>query len=799
MLRERILVLVTVAVAMLGATRAGADCVALDGKRLHIRSQSDDARDRISWKAKDPAGRLLLLDPTAGTTTIELVDRNGVVLTARTSADNAVGWKSSPGRPPIRSWSYSGNRDPAAPMGITRIKTTATMVDFTGKGADLDEIRAPLVEPLVMRLTTPTGGCFEATYKGCSRNDSGQVTCMDTCPSQALPPPAGADRTIVLDPAQCTPFEDRLRGFNVDIQNISGVNFETRGLDLLDRMFDPRPGRQIRLGYAPSHWPPGGFDASCQWLGGAEPRLDSLATRFAGSGAEVQLQMRGQPAMFSPGCVGVCDNRMVPGGNCTCGPDYAKVPPLAYDAAWREHWKCALKHYAALGVRRFEIWNEPDNAEFFIGTEAEFLALFEAMRLALEEARDELDPAVRDAIEIGGPANSQVEGAIAGAPGPLLPTLYASVAGGSGDANLEFASVHMYTGDPGLPFAAGWVDTLRSYVPSAWGARLDINEWNVSLGHNHPCDDDDPATPGIQAPAAGASPQSSEGCDHRGAGYAAYMLPGFLNAGTDVQPYVFDVFANGYSERCDMMETSLGLFTKHGLPKPTAAVHWAASQLRGRLLGAAQETLTEKSIGWIAAHDEAGTIHLLIGQFDVSQRDLFRRSYQSHGHGGTTLAADCNCATQQCLDGRFSTALADPDPVARLMSLCPGLNQTEATDAIAAAQLALSRQEGTTTTVALDVRSLSCRDTFTVEVFTVGQGSSTTDVWRAEPGPHQGATICDAGLAATIDAHPYDWSGIQDRLWDTIRTPTTTHTVAAGQSIPVLTVPAYGSVYVRIR
>jgi hypothetical protein len=87
---------------------------------------------------------------------------------------------------------------------------------------------------------------------------------------------------------------------------------------------------------------------------------------------------------------------------------------------------------------------------------------------------------------------------------------------------------------------------------------------------------------GWQAPETGRSPNSAEGCDHRGAGYTAFMLAGFATSGADVMPYVFEPFANGGSERCDMLENSLGLFTRHGLPKSTAAAHWAIDQMGWR-------------------------------------------------------------------------------------------------------------------------------------------------------------------------------------------------------------------------
>ncbi len=785
-------------------------CVQVTGRKLDILSSIDDARDRITWDARDDAGRLLLPDPTAGTTTFELEDASGPVLNATLQEESAAGWRSSR-VPPVR-WTYSRRTDPASPDGVERVTSVPKKLFFKGKGPDLDEIRVPLIEPITMRVTTATGACFETKFAGCSRNDDGRVLCRKGCTASA-PPPQGADRTIVLDTAGAQPWDDRLRAFNFSIQNISGASFFPRAIELLDRMFDPRPGRQVRLEYGPAHWPSWGFDASCSWVGAGSPpieagqcttagtgflRLDQIAACLASTGADLEMRLQGQPAMFSPQCTGSCTGRMLPGGSCSCGGSFQRVPPTAYDATWRDHWKCVLKHYAALGVRRFEIWNEPDQPSFFVGNESDFVAMFEQMRLALEEARDELDPAVRDAIEIGGPAMSTVDGAIGSAPGPSLPVLYTAVAAGLGDHDLDFVSAHAYTGDPGLPFAAGWVDELRSFAPNAWtDVRLELNEWGLGLGGQKPCDDDDPLTPGLQAPASGQG--LGDGCDHRGAGHMAYMLAGMLAAGTDVQPYVFEVFANSYAQRCDMVETGLGLFTSHGLPQPSAAVHWAASQMRGQLLGVQQETLTDRSLGWIAALDETGTVHVLLGQFDGTQTDHFSRRYASDGNDSQALGGDCGCSTASCTQARFADALANPDPVARLQVICPGLDVAEATDAIAAAQHALTRQEHTDTTVALDLRGLTCRSGFTVDVYTTGPGQSTAEVWRSKSGPHQTATTCDANLAAAMDAYPYDWEALQDDLWDVITTPTQTFSVAPGDPMPLIAVPAYGSVYVTIR
>lgn len=676
-----------------------------------------------------------------------------------------------------------------------------------------------------MRLTTAAGRCFEATFTGCRRNDTKKILCKASCQARSLPPVAEADRTIVLDMTSSSPWIDRFRAFNHDVQVLpagsgrSGTDScAQRGIELIDRMFDPRPGRRVRLWFKTAHWPALGFDASCQWTGGPTVVLDELVTAYAATGAEIELVLLGQPAAFSSDCSGSCTGRMKPGGGCTCGDPgegFVYYTPHAYSPEWKQHWKCVLKHYAALGVRRFEIWNEPDGSTFFRGAagslpstwEDSFIEMFEQMRLALEEARDELDPAVRDAITIGGPAMSEIDGVIGDPPGPDLPSmprLLDAVALGSGDADLDFVSLHFYTADPGDPFAEGVIDLLRSYVPAGWSpVGLDINEWNIGLGLQHPCQDadGDPAN-GWTAPEAGQD--SSAGCDHRGAGYAAYMLSGFATQPDDVRPYVFEPLANGFSERCDMLESSLGIFTKHGLPKPMAAVHWAISQMDWRLLDARQERLTDRSLGWIASLDQQGVVHLLIGQFDSTQLDHFVRHYSAAGHDADELIPGCGCESApqpfQCVLGKLQTALSDPDPCGRFSADCPGLDSAAACDAIDAFLASQARVglEGIPATVALDVRGLPCRRRFTVEVFTTGPGQSTAAIWRQIDGPHRQAAACTDALAASMDSFGYDWEALQDELWEAIRTPTASYSVKAGESIPSLTVPAYGAVYVRI-
>lgn len=853
-LAPRLLVAASLALAAVlrgPALAAGAGaCVAIPGTKLVVASSADDRRDAVRWTSRIPSGDVILDDPRSGETRVELLDADGLVLAAATTPANAAGWRvAGPA-----GWSYAARRDGAAPAGIVSLRATPSLVRFHGRGPALDEVRAPLPLPLRMRLATG-GRCYEATFSACRRDDAAKIVCRASCSPARIFAAPGADRTIPLDLASSTPWPEHLRNFNVEVQELDGCVHDPadpsscpgvcdrrpgetalacrvrRGVELVDRTFGTRPGRVVRLGFAARNWPALGFDASCQWVGGGAVVLDEWVSHLVSTGAEVELRLMGQPAAFSPLCEdnGDCADRMKPGGACSCSGgvnEYATYVPRAYSQKWRAFWKCALRHYAELGVRRFEIWNEPDNEPFFRGDpslgvgspawkaalEEDFVEMFEQMRSALEEARAELPPSLAGAVEIGGPAMSRVDARIGDPPGgsgPSLPRLLQAVDAVGGD--LDFVSAHFYGNDPGLLFTDGRIDLLRSFVPVPHGGRwqdvrLELNEWNVALGGGRACQDADrDPSNGWSAPEAGHDPSAS--CDHRGAGYTAYLLAGLASEPGDVEGSVFEPLIDEENERCDLLETSLGIFTRHGLPKPMTAVHWAVSQMGWRLLGASQEVLTDRSLGWIASLDAAGTIHVLIGQFDSSRADHFARHYAAAGHEPASIVPDCNCQGAadpvQCVEDRFAAAFADPDPAAALRAECPGLDAAEAADAIAAAKAALERQEGTPATVALDLSGLPCGTRRRhVEVFRVGPGASTAAEFRVLPGPHRTAAACTTALGDQMDA-TYDWVALQDALWQVIESPTpaqgfASFDVAAGGAFPALEVPASGSLYVRI-
>jgi hypothetical protein len=194
---------------------------------------------------------------------IELLDADGQVLSA-TIPSGSAGWTSR--GTPASSWTYNSRLDPSQAEGVQRIKLRASQIDFRGKGENLNELRSPLPLPLKMRLTAGNR-CYEAVFEGCTKNEAGRIQCKESCTPANLTSGSGSDRTIVLDLADSQPWEDRFRSFNMGITSLrQNAGGRTRALELMNRVFTARPGRNIRLKFAASNqWPTLGFDDQCQW------------------------------------------------------------------------------------------------------------------------------------------------------------------------------------------------------------------------------------------------------------------------------------------------------------------------------------------------------------------------------------------------------------------------------------------------------------------------------------------------------------------------------------------------------
>jgi hypothetical protein len=224
--------------------------------------------------------------------------------------------------------------------------------------------------------------------------------------------------------------------------------------------------------------------------------------------------------------------------------------PPADLAEWRELVERTVTVAADEGVRRFEVWNEPDNPLFFQGSLADYLEMYGAAARAVEDV--EADRGVD--LQVGGPAAVgpdpvYIQGLLEGAAARDLP--------------LDFVSWHWYANSPfvgdfdheqlprGTPgildqespaldprHYRAYTEMIRSWVTAArlQGLASDpgiwLTEWNVNAG-------DDPRHR-----------------NHEGAAFAAASLTQMEQAELD-RAYYFN--AQG---------ASWGMFASDGAPRP---------------------------------------------------------------------------------------------------------------------------------------------------------------------------------------------------------------------------------------
>lgn len=301
-------------------------------------------------------------------------------------------------------------------------------------------------------------------------------------------------------------------------------------------------------------------------------------------------------------------------------PDPSRHPPSDYDA-WEVLVQTTIHHLATtpgLDVRWFEAWNEPNLPQFFQGTIADYLSIFDRIEKALGDVRAETGLDLR----LGGPAIAF--------PDPVwLSTFLAHVV--ANHRRLDFVSWHWYAsyplfgplvGEPPFSIPPANVENpatkprdyadhtafVRSLVDAAWAARSDaapkpflwIDEWNLNAGRD-------------------ARHDSSEA-----AAFAAAALDHMLRAGLDRASF-FNV------EDAADLNFNQGMFFFHrgtppdGTPKPVYATFRFFSRMRGERLpvavgplfdadaeGIASLALQQDNLGAIAARDATGGITVLV-------------------------------------------------------------------------------------------------------------------------------------------------------------------------------------------
>lgn len=130
--------------------------------------------------------------------------------------------------------------------------------------------------------------------------------------------------------------------------------------------------------------------------------------------------------------------RLASGAQVFPGSYKANVTPPASLSDWQDFVRQFARHlidrYGAAEVRQwpFEVWNEPNLAVFWGGTQADYFELYRATATALKS----VDPALR----VGGPATSAVQ---------WIPAFLSFCA--QNDLPVDFVSTHVYAGDKQTP------------------------------------------------------------------------------------------------------------------------------------------------------------------------------------------------------------------------------------------------------------------------------------------------------------------------------------------------------------
>lgn len=251
-----------------------------------------------------------------------------------------------------------------------------------------------------------------------------------------------------------------------------------------------------------------------------------------------------------------------------------KAQPPADARAWNALVRAAVDHLAStagLDVRRFEAWNEPNLPQFFQGTLADYLDLFDGIHDAVASVAAER----RLPLEIGGPAIAF--------PDPTWLAAFLAHVVDRGE-RLDFVSWHWYASYPLFgplvgtpPFSvppanvpnpllktrdyADQTAYVRALVHAAWSGRADpepklwIDEWNLNAGRD-------------------ARHDTSED-----AAFAASALDWMLRGGLDRASFfnVQDAVDANFNQ---------GMFFLDGRPKPVYATFRFWSRLAGERITA---------------------------------------------------------------------------------------------------------------------------------------------------------------------------------------------------------------------
>ena len=254
-------------------------------------------------------------------------------------------------------------------------------------------------------------------------------------------------------------------------------------------------------------------------------------------------------------------------------PRKHRVHPPADHNQWAAACVGIIRHYnegwaggMKLGIRYWEIWNEPENRPaMWTGNDDDYFRLYSTAALAIRKRFSD--------VKIGGPSVGATGEVVDGQwkPTPFLRGFFEHV--GKTKAPLDFFSWHTYSNDPLL--YGRKAKAMRRWLDEHGfrGAELHLNEWNYLP--------DDDWTPMLaKAGGAGRARWYERMGGAEGAAFAATVLLDLQDAPVDV--------CNFYSGD----SSHFGLFTRDGVPKKTfhamrAFVHLVETPVRVEATGQA--------------------------------------------------------------------------------------------------------------------------------------------------------------------------------------------------------------------
>jgi len=381
----------------------------------------------------------------------------------------------------------------------------------------------------------------------------------------------------------------------------------------------------------------------------AEEALAGQLNLAARAGMRTFLTLLGTPA----------DLASVPGKDVSVGglPLFARSAPVD-SGLWAER-AAGIVRAAVEGTGvlpdYLEIWNEPGRVQFWIGSREEFLDLFQAAALRLEE---EFGP---EGAKVGGPGQAGAGFRSDGGQESILLSL-PSMAAESG-MPLDFLSWHHYIFAGGLRYHQT-LSRLRERLQESGlgGVELMVSEWNVT-----------PTTGGARGAQADGPSAAAQ--------YAGFVASA-ADLGLDGQMFFMLQDVVDPLEIEDFQGMGLGALTQHGVEKPVYHV-METMNLMARETPVTVDYPPDEWEASVWGTRSGNRVRLVIGSAPLDADWVWLHASQERGADAAVLAAAVH-ATGYRVDG-------DLPSIKKLMR--KGLTEEEAGIALEVLDLSLQARE----------------------------------------------------------------------------------------------------------